>query len=143
MRPSLSPALQKEVLSACLALLETILFYMTHDEFQELIWGGLPSKSERWIVHKHGFAFESHSDVALIWGPTGPYVLSIFFYRSGWMDWATSNSTMQGISRGVWRFYEFQRTLTADEPPPMPLLKPPPGYRKIKEYIPVVSSGGA
>ena len=122
---------------------ETILFYMTHDEFQELIWGGLPSKSERWIVHKHGFAFESHSDVALIWGPTGPYVLSIFFYRSGWMDWATSNSTMQGISRGVWRFYEFQRTLTADEPPPMPLLKPPPGYRKIKEYIPVVSSGGA
>lgn len=121
----------------------TILFYMTHDEFQELIWGGLPNKHERWIVHKHGFAFESHSDVALIWGPTGPYVLSIFFYRSGWMDWATSNSTMQGISRGVWRFYEFQRTLAEDEPPPMPLLKPPPGYQKIKEYIPVVSSGGA
>lgn len=121
---------------------ETILFYMTHDEFQEMIWGGLPDKGERWIVHKHGFAYESHSDVALIWGPTGPYVLSIFFYRSGWMDWATSNSRMQGISRGIWRFYEFQQELMDIEQPEMPLLEPPPGYIKLKEYIPVVSSGG-
>ncbi len=121
---------------------ETILFYMTHDEFQELIWGGLPDKHQRWIVHKHGFAFESHSDVALIWGPAGPYVLSIFFYRSGWMDWATSNSRMQGISRGIWRFYEFQQTLLDEEAPPMPFLKPPPGYQKLKEYLPVISSGG-
>ncbi|MEZ4676481.1 MAG: serine hydrolase [Caldilineaceae bacterium] len=121
---------------------ETILFYMTHDEFQELIWGGLPDKHNRWIVHKHGFAFESHSDVALIWGPTGPYVLSIFFFRSGWMDWATSNSRMQGISRGIWRFYEFQHDALAIKPPKQPLLQPPPGYVKLKEYIPVVSSGG-
>jgi len=121
---------------------ETILFYMTHDEFQELIWGGLPDKHNRWIVHKHGFAFESHSNVALIWGPTGPYVLSIFFYRSGWMDWATSNSRMQGISRGIWRFYEFQQALLETETPPMPFLKPPPGYNKLKAYLPVVSSGG-
>lgn len=121
---------------------ETILFYMTHDEFQELIWGGLPDKQEQWIIHKHGFAFESHSDVALIWGPTGPYVLSIFFYRSGWMDWATSNSRMQGISRGIWRFYEFQQQLLGLETPEMPLLQPPPGYIKLKEYLPVVSSGG-
>ena len=121
---------------------ETILFYMTHDEFQEMIWGGLPDKHQRWIVHKHGFAFESHSDVALIWGPTGPYVLSIFFYRSGWMDWATSNSRMQGISRGVWRFYEFQRDLLVLDTPEMPLLTPPPGYQKLKEYIPTVSAGG-
>ncbi len=120
----------------------TILFYMTHDEFQEMIWGGLPDKHKRWILHKHGFAFESHSDVALIWGPTGPYVLSIFFYRAGWMDWATSNSRMQGISRGVWRFYEFQQELLGQETPAMPFLEPPPGYIKLKEYLPVVSSGG-
>lgn len=121
---------------------ETILFYMSHDEFQEMIWGGLPDKQNRWLVHKHGFAFESHSDVALIWGPTGPYVLSIFFFRPGWMDWATSNSRMQGISRGIWRFYEFQQELSESEPQELPLLKPPPGYIKLKEYIPVVSSGG-
>ncbi|MGL4650063.1 MAG: serine hydrolase, partial [Caldilineaceae bacterium] len=39
-----------------------ILFDMTHDQFRELVWGGLPEKDTRWIVHKHGFAFESHSD---------------------------------------------------------------------------------
>ncbi len=83
-----------------------ILFYMSHDEFQELIWAGLPHPADAWIVHKHGFAFESHSDVALVWGPSGPYVLSIFLFRKGWMDWGTSNSTMKSISRIVWNFFE-------------------------------------
>ncbi len=118
----------------------TILFYMTHDEFQELIWAGLPRPWDAWIVHKHGFAFESHSDVALVWGPTGPYVLSIFLYRKGWMDWATSNGTMKTISRITWNFFAFrQKQLGIKTPPPPFTLSPPPGYSKIKDYIPVAS----
>ena len=54
-----------------------VLFYMTHDQFRELAWGGLPELNSQWILHKHGFAFESHSDVALVWGANGPYVISI------------------------------------------------------------------
>jgi hypothetical protein len=116
-----------------------ILFYMTHDQFQELIWGGLPEWQTAWIVHKHGFAFESHSDLALVWGPTGPYVISIFLFRSGWMDWGTSNSTMAAISRLTWRFFEFQRDQGAD-PAGEPLaLSPPPGYVKIADYFPTAA----
>lgn len=121
---------------------ETILFYMSHDEFQEMLWAGLPSVKEAWIVHKHGFAFESHSDVALIWGPTGPYVVSFFVFRSGWMDWATSNSRMKGVSRATWRFFDFRREQLQLKTPVPPLLAPPAGYAAIKEYLPVVSSGG-
>lgn len=116
-----------------------ILFYMTHDQFQELIWGGLPDVQNAWIIHKHGFAFESHSDLALVWGPTGPYVISIFLHRAGWMDWGTSNSNMAAISRLTWRFFEFQRDhlqLTADAPL---VLTPPPGYVKITNYIPTAA----
>jgi hypothetical protein len=113
-----------------------ILFYMTHDTFTELVWGGLPDLHKQWIVHKHGFAFESHSDVALVWGPNGPYVISIFLFRKGWMDWANSNSTMQKISRITWNFFEFQREQEAREVPPAPELKPPPGYVVINEVIP-------
>ncbi len=119
----------------------TILFYMTHDEFQELIWAGLPRPDTAWIVHKHGFAFESHSDVALVWGPTGPYVLSVFLFRQGWMDWDTSNTAMKTISRITWNFFLFQQEqlgLTAPEPF---VLTPPPGYIPIKEYIKVASTG--
>lgn len=121
---------------------QTILFYMSHDEFQEMLWAGLPNAKDAWIVHKHGFAFESHSDVALIWGPTGPYVVSFFVYRAGWMDWATSNSRMKGVSRATWRFFEYKQETLGLKRPPAPRLTPPPGYAKIKEYIPVASTGG-
>ncbi len=113
-----------------------ILFYMSHDEFREMIWGGLPNLNNRWIVHKHGFAFESHSDVALVWGPNGPYVISVFLFRSGWMDWATSNGTMQTVSRITWNFFEFQREQEQREVPPVPELVPPPGYVPINQVVP-------
>lgn len=114
----------------------SILFYLDHDEFRELLWAGLPKPEQARIVHKHGFAFESHSDVALIWGPTGPYVLSVFLYRRGWMDWGTSNSTMKNVSRLVWNFFEFQREQGAPAAGPPLELPPPPGYVPIGAYIP-------
>jgi beta-lactamase class A len=121
----------------CLA----ILFYMSHDEFQELVWAGLPRPDNTWIVHKHGFAYESHSDVALVWGPTGPYVISIFLHRAGWMDWETSNSTMKTMSRIAWNFFEFQREHSGISTPAAFILEPPPGYTKLHDYIKVASTG--
>jgi hypothetical protein len=109
---------------------------MDHDEFQEMLWSGLPRIEETWIVHKHGFAFESHSDVALIEGPTGPYVLSLFLYRPGWMDWETSNSAMKDASRIVWNFFEFQKPYLEGEAPPMPELTPPSGYVPLGQFVP-------
>lgn len=118
-----------------------VLFYMTHDEFQELVWGGLPRPESAWIVHKHGFASESHSDVALVWGPTGPYVISIFLYREGWMDWITSNTTMKTVSRITWNFFEFQREHLGITTAEATILEPPPGYTKLHDYIKVASTG--
>ena len=121
---------------------DAILYYLSHDEFQEMLWAGLPDSANAWIVHKHGFAFESHSDVALIWGPAGPYVMSVFLYRKGWMDWDTSNEALKALSRIAWNFFEFQkeqRGLEAMEPI---VLTPPPGYVPVAEaYIPVASTG--
>ncbi len=114
----------------------TILFYMGHDHFQEMLWAGLPDIEGTEIVHKHGFAFESHSDVAQIHGPAGPYVLSVFLYRSGWMDWETSNDTMKNISRIVWNFFEFRQEQTGVDPGAPLELTPPPGYIPLGEFVP-------
>ncbi len=119
----------------------SLLFYMSHDEFQELVWAGLPRPESAWVVHKHGFAYESHSDVALIWGPTGPYVISIFLYRDGWMDWLNSNGTMKTISRITWNFFDFQREQLGITTPTPFVLEPPPGYRELHQYIKVASTG--
>ncbi|MBP7962629.1 MAG: serine hydrolase [Caldilineaceae bacterium] len=110
---------------------ETILFYMTHDTFRELVWAGLPDKNSVWLVHKHGFANETHSDVALIWGPTGPYVISVFLYRPVWMDWSTSNNGMKALSRITWRFFEFKAQQEGITPPPPPQLTPPADYLPV------------
>lgn len=120
---------------------QAILFYMTHDEFQELVWAGLPRPERAWVVHKHGFAFESHSDVALVWGPTGPYVISIFLYREGWMDWQNSNGAMKTISRITWNFFDFQRQRLGLTTPGPFILVPPPGYSELHPYIKVASTG--
>jgi hypothetical protein len=110
-----------------------ILFYMSHDEFQELIWGGLPRPKTEWIVHKHGFVNEAHSDVALVWGPTGPYVIAIYLWRPGWIDWDTSNSTMKEISRIVWNYFAFKADTEGISRPEPPYFDLPPNYVPIKE----------
>ena len=120
---------------------DAILYYVSHDEFQEMLWAGLPDAAKAWIVHKHGFAFESHSDVALIWGPAGPYVLSVFLFRQGWMDWETSNETLKGISRITWNFFEFQKEQQGWDGVESIVLKPPSGYVPVLDsYIPVAST---
>lgn len=119
----------------------TVLFYLSHDEFQEMIWGGVPRPDSTWIVHKHGFAYESHSDVALVWGPTGPYVMSVFVFRRGWMDWETSNTTIKTLSRITWNFFEFQREQQGLTTPEYFILQPPPGYYELHGYIPRASTG--
>jgi len=111
-----------------------ILFYMTHIPAQDLIWGGLPRPQERWIVHQQGLADETHADVALVWGPSGPYVISIFLYQGGWLPWETSNATMQAVSRFTWDFFAFQAEQGVKPAPPPPTLNPPPGYVALGDY---------
>jgi hypothetical protein len=122
----------------------TALYYISHDEFAEMLWGGLPVPQQAWIIHKHGFAYESHSDVALIWGPTGPYVISVFLFRRGWMDWGTSNTAMKAVSRITWNYFDFeQKTLGLERPEPF-ILEPPPGYVRLPtdyQYRLVASRG--
>lgn len=112
----------------------TILFYMSHDEFQEMVWGGLPRPETAWIVHKHGFVNEAHSDVALVWGPTGPYVISIYLWRAGWMDWEISNSTMNELSRITWNYFAFKGQLEGITPAEPPFFALPPHYVPLKAH---------
>lgn len=113
-----------------------LLFYLSHDHFQELLWSGLPDPNNAWVLHKHGFAYESHSDAAIIWGPTGPYVLSVFLYRSGWLDWGNSNGTMKGISEITWNFFDLRAQYAEDGPGDPPDLPPPPVYVPVNNYVP-------
>ncbi len=69
----------------------------------DLIVSGLPAGTQ--AVHRHGYTNDTEGDVAAIWGPAGPYTLSIFLYRPPWLEWDAASETMGDISRLVWNYF--------------------------------------
>ena len=115
----------------------TILFYMTHNELRDSVWRGLPEWDERWIVHRHGLQPAQHGEAALVWGPTGPYVISVFVFNPGLVGWEVANQAAADLSRMVWEFFAFQRTQGGPEASAPIELTPPPGYVVVDDvYAP-------
>ncbi|RME82408.1 MAG: hypothetical protein D6775_10975 [Caldilineae bacterium] len=92
---------------------------ITPEECQDLI-GWLEQNPMGWLIkygvpkdarvaHKHGYAADTQGDVALIYGPEGPYVLAIYVYMYGWVVWDYSNPLMNDISRLIWNFFLFRQ----------------------------------
>lgn len=115
----------------------TILFYMTHNELRTPVWRGLPEWDNRWIVQRHGLLPAQQGEVALVWGPTGPYVISVFTFNPGLVGWEVANQAVADLSRIVWEFFAFQRTQGGPEAGAPLDLAPPPGYVVVdEEYAP-------
>lgn len=68
-----------------------------------LLESGVPAGTR--YAHKHGFVNNAHGDVAVFWGPAGPYVVSLFIYKPGWMEWDVSNSIMADVSKATWDYF--------------------------------------
>ncbi len=109
------------------ALLAAYPEKLTPEKCQDLI-GWLEQNPLGWLIkygvpkgtrigHKHGYAPDTQGDVAIIYGPEGPYVLDIYVYQYGWVVWDMSNPLMGDISRLVWNFFLF-RTGQEQLPPP-------------------------
>jgi len=80
------------------------LDFMSLNEMKQMLPGGLPAGAK--YVHKHGYVPDTHGDVAAIWGPAGPYVLSVFLYRPTWLEWGISNPTLNEIAKTTWDFFD-------------------------------------
>ena len=70
------------------------------------------------FVHKHGFVDDSHGDVAAVWSPAGPYIISVYLWKNGWVEWPLSSSLMADASKAAWDYF----TLVANggQPPAVP-----------------------
>jgi beta-lactamase class A len=79
------------------------LDFLALNEVKALITAGVPKGTR--VVHKHGYVPDTHGDVAAIWGPDGPYILSVFLYRPPWLEWQLSDGTMREISQAVWNYF--------------------------------------
>jgi beta-lactamase class A len=79
------------------------LEFMKLNEVTDLIVSGLPENTR--AVHKHGYVADTHGDVAAIWGPAGPYVLSVFIYQPPWLEWSASSQMMGNLSKAIWNYF--------------------------------------
>lgn len=89
----------------CQAMIEHMLGnQLTDDEgVPVLIAAGLPPGTP--IAHKHGWVADTRADAALVFTPGGDYVLVIYLYQPGWVDWETTNATMTRISQLLYAYF--------------------------------------
>ncbi|MCD6291338.1 MAG: serine hydrolase, partial [Anaerolineae bacterium] len=81
---------------------QEMLDWMSNLNLGILLETGIPKGTR--IAHKHGFIDDTHGDVAVIWGPNGPYVLAVYLYRPVWLEWAISSKMMADVSRITYEF---------------------------------------
>jgi len=82
---------------------QEMLDLLAQNELQKLIVDGVPKGTP--VAHKHGWIADSHADVGIVYAPTGPYVLSIFLYRPGWLEWELSSTLMSDISKATYNYF--------------------------------------
>jgi len=82
---------------------QELVGWMEQNPMGYLIKYGVPKDAR--VAHKHGYGTDTQGDVALIYGPEGPYALAIFVYQQGWVVWDYSNPLMNDLSRLVWNFF--------------------------------------
>jgi beta-lactamase class A len=73
------------------------------DDVPVLIAAGLPDGIS--IAHKHGWVADTRADAAAVFTPGGDYVLVIYLYNPGWVDWDQTNSIMTRISQLVYAYF--------------------------------------
>ncbi len=102
---------------------QQMLEFMALNKKGILLETGAPPEAR--LVHKHGFVDDSHGDVGAAWSPAGPYVISVFLWKNGWVEWPLSSSLMADASKAAWDYF----TLLANGGQP-PAGAPPPDQPK-------------
>ncbi len=82
---------------------QEILSLMEANHEGTLIEDGLPNGTR--IAHKHGWIEDTHADAAIVFSPSGDYVISIFVHRPGRLDFETSIPLIADISKATYNYF--------------------------------------
>jgi beta-lactamase class A len=74
-----------------------MLSLLLQEGFRSGIVAGVPEGTP--VAHKTGSYTDATHDVALVWGPGGPYIIAILTNRS--YDW----EPISAVSRAVWDYF--------------------------------------
>lgn len=82
---------------------QNTLSWLERNEINTLLQAGMPEETR--VAHKHGWADDTHADIALVYSPGARYVLSVFLYEPEWLIWEESAPTFADIGRLTYLFF--------------------------------------
>ena len=77
--------------------------WMTANPMDSLIARGVPAGTQ--VAHKHGWTSDTHADAGLVYSPGRDYVLVVFLYRDGWLEWDEGASLIADISTATYNYF--------------------------------------
>jgi beta-lactamase class A len=84
---------------------QAIINYMLQNRIGSLIEEGVPADTA--VAHRHSWIGETHADAAIVYSPAGDYVIVVFMYKAGWLEWEMSSPLMADISRAAYNYFNF------------------------------------
>ncbi|MGC8873319.1 MAG: serine hydrolase [Chloroflexia bacterium] len=88
---------------------QEMLALMEQNADTERLVAGLPPEVE--VAHKSGWIPDMKADAGIVFGPTGPYVASIFVWREGALSDEEGNRWIARLSSIVYSFFNPLRTV--------------------------------
>lgn len=82
---------------------QQMLEMMAEDKTGSMIEAGLPPGTP--FARKHGWAGDTHADAAVVFGPKGDFILVVFLYRPGWLEWEVSNPLISRIAAATYNYF--------------------------------------
>ncbi len=82
---------------------QEMLEMMAGDRTGSLIEAGLPPDMP--FARKHGWAGDTHADAAIVFSPGGDFVLVVFLYRPGWLEWDVSNPLIARLATATYNYF--------------------------------------
>ena len=76
---------------------------MTQNIIGSLIEAGVPEGTS--VAHKHGWIGDTHADAAIVYSPGGDFVLTVFLYYPGWLEWDISNPLISDIATATYNYF--------------------------------------
>jgi hypothetical protein len=80
-----------------------MLNLMGSNRIDSFIEVGVPADTR--VAHKQGINADTHSDAAIVYGPTGDFVLAVFLHRPSWLPWEESAPLISDIATATYNYF--------------------------------------
>ena len=83
---------------------QDIITLLSSNKIATLIEAGVPEGIV--VAHKHGFgSSDTIGDAGIVFSPGGDYVIVMYLWRPGYLEWEMSSPIMANISRVAYSYF--------------------------------------